>query len=78
MIRTEILEILVEFAKVEIDVKHINDTTDLYEDLKIKSAQMVDIILEIEDLYNIEVEPDDIDRMFTVGEMFEILKNYID
>jgi acyl carrier protein len=45
----------------------LNDQTDLIADLKINSANLVDIIIDAEAKYNIEIDYDSADKMINVG-----------
>jgi acyl carrier protein len=40
--------------------------TSILDDLKINSARLVDIVLDFEDVFDIEVDDDDADRVTTV------------
>lgn len=46
-----------------------SDQSDLVKDLKINSARIVDIILDIEEQFNIEVKNDVIEKVFTIGDL---------
>ena len=55
----------------------INENTDFVRDLKINSANIVDIILDIEAAYNIEIDNESMEKMLTVGAAMEIISNKI-
>ena len=42
--------------------------TSILDDLKINSARLVDIVLDFEDVFDIEVDDDDADNVATVGD----------
>ncbi len=42
--------------------------TSILDDLKINSARLVDIVLDFEDVFDIEVDDDDADSVATVGD----------
>ena len=71
------LEILTNYAKDKEALANATDDTEIRADLKIKSARLVDVILDIESELDIEVEPDDMDQMFTIGEAVDILSAYL-
>lgn len=48
--------------------------TDLINDLEINSANLVDVILDVEDEFNIEIDNDSMDGMLTVGDATEIIR----
>ena len=42
-------------------------------DLEVNSARLVDIVLEIEDTFDIEVSDDDADQVNTVGDAVKLI-----
>lgn len=51
----------------------INDDTDLIKDLKINSANLVDIIIDAEAKYDIEIDYDSADKMVNVGNCLDVI-----
>jgi len=51
----------------------INDETDLIKDLKINSANLVDIIIDAEAKYDIEIDYDSADKMVNVGTCIDVI-----
>ena len=51
--------------------------TSILEDLKINSARLVDIVLDFEDAFDIEVDDDDADRVVTVGDGVNLILSKI-
>ena len=51
----------------------INDETDLIRDLKINSANLVDIIIDAEARYDIEIDYDSADKMTNVGTCIDVI-----
>jgi acyl carrier protein len=51
----------------------INDQTDLITDLKINSAHLVDIIIDAESRYNIEIDLDSAEKMTNVGNCIKVI-----
>ena len=51
----------------------INDDTDLIRDLKINSANLVDIIIDAEAKYNIEIDYDSADKIINVGTCIDVI-----
>ncbi len=51
----------------------INDETDLIRDLKINSANLVDIIIDAEAKYDIEIDYDSADKMINVGSCLDVI-----
>ena len=55
----------------------LNDQTDLIADLKINSANLVDIIIDAEAKYNIEIDYDSADKMINVGSCVDVIYDKI-
>jgi acyl carrier protein len=77
-------EILIELKKVispyttnKEMLAGINEDTDLIKDLKINSANLVDIIIDAESQYDIEIDYDEADKMMNVGSCIDIISQKI-
>ena len=55
----------------------LNETTDFINDLKVNSANLVDIILDIEEAYNIEIDNDAMEQMLDVQSALNIIEQKI-
>ena len=53
--------------------KNLSEDTDFVKDLKINSANLVDIILDIEDEFNIRLENEDMEKMLDVKSAMAIV-----
>lgn len=53
--------------------KNLNENTDFVKDLKINSANLVDIILDIEDEFDIRLENEDMEKMLDVKSAMQIV-----
>ncbi|MEJ6792332.1 MAG: phosphopantetheine-binding protein [Lacinutrix sp.] len=51
----------------------LSESTDFINDLKINSANLVDVILDVEDEFDIRIENDDMDRMISVKEAMLVI-----
>lgn len=52
---------------------NLSEDTDFVRDLKINSANLVDIILDIEDEFDIRLENEDMENMLTVKSAMDII-----
>lgn len=77
MNRTEILDelkkILAPYTIDKEQLDGINEDTDLLKDLKINSANLVDIIIDAEEKYNVEIDYDDAEKMINVGSCIDVI-----
>ena len=69
----KVVAILKPFAKNEGALSGVSMETSLQTDLEVNSARLVDIVLEIEDAFGIEVSDDDADKVATVGDAVNLI-----
>ena len=69
----KVVEIIRPFVKNQEALESVNDDTNILKDLKVNSARLVDIILDFEDAFDIEVEDEDADAVNTVGDAVELI-----
>jgi len=55
----------------------INADTDFIKDLKINSANLVDVILDVEEEFDILIDNESMEKMLTVGASMEVIENKI-
>jgi acyl carrier protein len=79
MDKEEIIEQLKVIVKPYIQdqeaFKSLTENTDFINDLKINSANLVDVILDIEEKYNIIIDNESMERMINVKVAMEIIEN---
>lgn len=77
MDRREILEelktVLAPYTENKEKLAGITEETNLINDLKINSANLVDIIIDAESKYNIEIDVDSSEKMFTVKNCIDVI-----
>ena len=77
MDRREILEelrkVLSPYTENKELLGKIDDNTNLVKDLKINSANLVDIIIDAEAKYNIEIDFDSAEKIITVGNCIDAI-----
>ena len=59
-------EIVKPYVQNQEAFENLNEDTDFINDLKINSANLVDIILDIEDKFDIEIDNDSMESMLNV------------
>ena len=55
--------------------ENLNEETDFINDLKINSANLVDIILDLEDEFDIELDDESMEKMLSVKSALDIIEN---
>lgn len=61
------------FVKNEEAFKIINENTDFINDLQINSANLVDIVLDTEEVFEIEIDNESMEKMLTIKAALEII-----
>lgn len=78
MSEQEILLKLKEIVKPYVQriegLKNFKEETDFLRDLQINSANLVDVVLDVEDEFNIEIDNDSMEGMLTVGDAKSIIE----
>lgn len=65
--------IIITYAPASEALDEINEETDFIKDLKINSANLVDIILDVEEEFNIEIDNASMEKMLTVKASIEVI-----
>lgn len=71
----KIKEILKKYTFDEKVWENFTPKMNLKDDLKINSARVVDIVLDLEEQFDIEISDAEIEKMKTVQDIFDLLKN---
>ena len=67
-------KIVAPYVQNEEKFKNFNENTDFIKDLEINSANLVDIVLDVEDEFDIAIDNDAMDNMLTVEDAVSIIK----
>ncbi len=62
------------YVKDQESFENLNEDTDFINDLKINSANLVDIILDVEEAFNIEIDNQSMEKMLTIKAAMEIIE----
>jgi acyl carrier protein len=66
-------KIVKPYIQDEVAFENLSENTDFINDLKINSANLVDVILDVEDEFNIEIDNDSMEKMLSVKAALEII-----
>ncbi|SVA90748.1 uncharacterized protein METZ01_LOCUS143602 [marine metagenome] len=70
----KVVEIVRPYVKDDEALATVADDTNILQDLKVNSARLVDVILNFEDEFDIEVEDEDADAVNTVGDAVALIE----
>lgn len=69
----KVKEIIVE--KLNADGMEITPSTSFKDDLNADSLDLFEMVMALEDEFNVEIPSEDLEQMLTVGDVLEYLKN---
>ena len=72
-----VVKILTPFVKNQEALASVKKETHILDDLKVNSSRLVDVVLQFEDTFDIEVADDDIDAVETVGDCVSLILNKV-
>lgn len=71
----EKLKIIVSpYTQNKAGLEGFDENTDFINDLEVNSANLVDVILDVEDDFNIEIDNESMNGMLTAGDALGIIK----
>lgn len=71
---TQLKSIVKPYINNQEAFENLSETTDFIKDLQINSANLVDVILDIEDHYKIEIDTVSMERMVDVQSALDIIE----
>ncbi|WP_445736343.1 acyl carrier protein [Mariniflexile sp.] len=70
---TKLKTIVQPYIQDEEAFKNLTEETDFVKDLKINSANLVDVILDVEEVFDIRIENDEMEKMLSVKAAMDIV-----
>lgn len=70
----EFMNIIKIYAKDPALLEKATKETHILNDLKVNSARLVDIIIKCEDVFGIEIDDEDADKIRTIGDAVDVIK----
>jgi len=70
-----VVKILTPHVKNQEALAGVTEETHILDDLKVNSARLVDVVLEFEDAFDIEIADEDVDSVETVGNAVELIES---
>lgn len=77
MEETDMLEKLIEIVAEQLHVEEteVKPETDFKEDLRADSLDLFELVMALEDEYNLEIPAEELNDLNTVGDVIEYLKD---
>lgn len=71
---SKLKQIVKPYVKNEEALENINETTDFINDLNINSANLVDVILDVEEVFDIEIDAESMEKMTNVKAALAVIE----
>lgn len=70
---TQLKKIIKPYLPDDVSVEDIQENSHLVNDLNINSTHLVDIVLDVEDAFDITIEDDELEQMDTVKSSLDLI-----
>ena len=71
---TSLQKIIKPYSQNQEAFKNLSEGTDFINDLKINSANLIDIILDVEDEFGIEIDNKSMEKMLSIKSAIDIIE----
>jgi acyl carrier protein len=71
----QVVKILTPYVKNQEALDAVSTSTHILDELKVNSARLVDVVLEFEDAFDIEIADEDVDSVETVGNAVDLIQS---
>lgn len=73
------LERVIDIIREQLNIDdEITEDTSFKDDLGVDSLDLLELVMAFEEEYNIELNPDELENIQTVGDIMDTLKKYTD
>ena len=74
------LEKIADIIKEQLNIEdvEITEETSFKDDLGVDSLDLLELVMAFEEEYNIELNPEELEGISTVGDVMEFIKKYTD
>ena len=74
-IMDKLIQIVKPFVREEVLLEDMNKDTQFIQDLNINSSRLVDVVLSLEDTFDIAIEDEEVENLTTVGAVIDLVKS---
>ncbi|RZS93830.1 acyl carrier protein [Aquimarina brevivitae] len=67
--------IITPYVQNETALQNLSEDTDFIKDLEINSANLVDVVLDVEDEFDVVIENEDMEKMLTVKASLDVIQS---
>ena len=76
-IYSNVIGIVAKHAQNKVALATIGSGTNILNDLQVNSARLVDIVLDFEDKFSIQISDEDADRINTIGDAVNLVQRLV-
>jgi acyl carrier protein len=69
----KVIEILTPYTRNKEELDAVSDETKIIADLNVNSSRLVDVVLQFEDNFDIEIEDEEVETVTTVGKAVDLI-----
>ncbi len=73
----DVLSIVSKHSKNQDALAAATASTDILKDLQVNSARFVDIVLDFEDKFDVEISDDELDNIHTIGDCVTLVEKLL-
>lgn len=73
----DVVGIISKHARNQDALANLSEKTNILNDLQVNSARLVDIVLDFEDKFDLEISDDDADKIQTIGDAVTLVKKLL-
>lgn len=73
-INKKIEPIIKNYLPEDVSKMEINRESDLTKELNINSAHLIDIVLDVEDVFDIEIKNEDLEKLRNLNDVINLIK----
>lgn len=77
-LKAKVLKVIKPYVKDELALESLTPKTDIIKDLKVNSARFVDILLDLEDAFEIAIDDPSAEKIITVGDAINVINNKLE
>ena len=74
-LKERLIKLIEPYVRNEDALAKINESTEFIKDLDVNSSRLVDIILSLEDDFDISINDEEAEKLMTVGDVINLLKD---
>ncbi len=74
-IKDKLVEIIRPYVREESLLENMSEDTNFIQDLKINSSRLVDVILSLEDTFEIEIADEEVEGLTTIGAVIKLIRS---